>query len=62
MAFKINGVTVLDDNREVTVDGITATANDRVFVGVTATGTTPLSPSIFQGSVSGYTSGGYPAC
>jgi hypothetical protein len=59
MAFKINGVTVLDDNREVTVNGIAATANDRVFVGVTATGpTTALSPSIFQGSVSGYTSGG----
>jgi hypothetical protein len=60
MAFKINGVTVLDDNREVTVDGITATANDRVFVGVTATNspTSVLSPSIFQGSVSGYTSGG----
>jgi hypothetical protein len=62
MAFKINGVTVLDDNREVTVDGITATANDRVFVGVTATNspTSVLSPSIFQGSVSGYTSGGSP--
>ena len=60
MAFKINGVTVLDDNREITVDGITATANDRVFVGVTATGTTALSPSIFQGSVSGYISGGLP--
>ena len=60
MAFKINGVTVLDDNREVTVDGITATANDRVFVGVTATNspTSVLSPSIFQGSVSGYASGG----
>jgi hypothetical protein len=61
MAFKINGVTVLDDNREVTVNGITATANDRVFVGVTATNspTSVLSPSIFQGSVSGYTSGGF---
>ena len=60
MAFKINGVTVLDDNREVTVDKIIATANDRVFVGVTATNspTSVLSPSIFQGSVSGYTSGG----
>jgi hypothetical protein len=62
MAFKINGVTVLDDNREVTVDSVTATANDRVFVGVTATNspTSVLSPSIFQGSVSGYTSGGAP--
>jgi hypothetical protein len=60
MAFKINGVTVVNDDREVTVDNLTATANDRVFVGVTATGTTPLSPSIFQGSVSGYTSGGTP--
>ena len=60
MAFKINGVTVLDDNREITVNGITATANDRIFVGVTATGTTALSPSIFQGSVSGYTAGGGP--
>jgi hypothetical protein len=60
MAFKINGVTIIDDNREITVDGITATANDRVFVGVTATNspTSVLSPSIFQGSVSGYTSGG----
>jgi hypothetical protein len=58
MAFRIKGATVVNDNREITVDGITATANDRVFVGVTATGTTPLSPSIFQGSVSGYTSGG----
>jgi len=58
MAFRIKGATVVNDNREATVNNVTATANDRVFVGVTATGTTPLSPSIFQGSVSGYASGG----
>jgi len=60
MVYKINGNSIVNDNREVTVDSVTVTANDRIYAGVTSTQTTPLSPSIFQGSVSGYTSGGLP--
>ena len=61
MAYTANGVTVIDDSRKLTVDGyaLTVLANTRTSVGVFANNTTNLSPSTFQGSVSGYTSGGY---
>jgi len=59
MAYRANGSTIIDDSRVLTVDGVTLTSNGRTFAGVFANNTTNLSPSIFQGSVSGYTAGGY---
>ena len=62
MAFKNQGTTIISDAGEFTVDKFTVSANARQTVGVTATTspTSALSPSVFQGSVSGYTSGGEP--
>ena len=56
MAYKNNGVTIISDNGNVTANCAIFTANAREFVGVTGA---VLPSSDFQGSVSGYTSGGF---
>jgi len=57
MVYKINGNSIVNDNREVTVDSVTVTANDRIYAGVTAT-ISPTTAGTFQGTVAGYASGG----
>lgn len=58
MVYRINGKSIVNNNREVTVDSVVITANDRIYAGVTADQTTPLTPGSFQGTISGYTGGG----
>ena len=52
MSYKVNGVDVIDENKDGFFDSATLSAADS-FVGVA------LPPPTAFGSVSGYTSGGY---
>lgn len=57
MAFKNQGTTIISDGREMTVNSLAVSANARQTVGVTAT-SSGLYASVYQGTVSGYASGG----